>query len=189
MHTTGTLIVFVPADLCIAYAFRELEQGRSRGSGHSFTWNSPRVRHPDGLNAASSGLITADVVVIASLAQIAEKFFLEARRNSESARAVSVTVTGVAFMALAHQVLATTGIEISDQAPATCYWWSRSAISQSSQSSHWSRRAPGARSPQPAHALCRRRSARGQDAFGRLSNSFLLAIFIYSGSAPRALPE
>ena len=75
VHSPGTLIVSFLPMLCIAYAFRELNKA-DPDCGTTFTWTA-RAFGPRAGWMGGWGLIAADVIVMASLAQIAGRYFLE----------------------------------------------------------------------------------------------------------------
>ena len=75
VHSPGTLIVSFLPMLCIAYAFRELNQA-DPDCGITFTW-AARAFGPRTGWMGGWGIIAADVIVMASLSQIAGRYFLE----------------------------------------------------------------------------------------------------------------
>src|SRR6202522_4597683 len=74
VHSPGTLIVSFLPMLCIAYAFRELNKD-DPDCGITFTWAS-RAFGPRTGWMGGWGIIAADVIVMASLSQIAGRYFL-----------------------------------------------------------------------------------------------------------------
>src|SRR5260370_20170893 len=90
VHSRGTLIVSFLPMLCIAYAFRELNRA-DPDCGTTFTW-AARAFGPRAGWMGGWGLVAADVIVIASLAQIAARYFLQLNRANS---AVTVWLTGV----------------------------------------------------------------------------------------------
>ncbi len=109
VHSPGTLIVSFLPMLCIAYAFRELNKA-DPDCGTTFTWTA-RAFGPRAGWMGGWGIIAADVIVMASLAQIAGRYFLQLV-GLQGAGTVWVTVAGVAFIALLTAVCYR-GIEVS----------------------------------------------------------------------------
>src|SRR6202012_3263838 len=109
VHSPGTLIVSFLPMLCIAYAFRELNQA-DPDCGTTFTWTA-RAFGPRAGWMGGWGIIAADVIVMASLAQIAGRYFLQLI-GAQGAGTIWVTVAGVAFIALLTGVCYR-GIEVS----------------------------------------------------------------------------
>src|SRR6185437_2808305 len=72
VHSPGTLIVSFLPMLCIAYAFRELNKA-DPDCGTTFTWTA-RAFGPRAGWMGCWGIIAADVIVMASLAQIAGRY-------------------------------------------------------------------------------------------------------------------
>src|SRR5580700_6103714 len=75
VHSPGTLIVSFLPMLCIAYAFRELNKA-DPDCGTTFTWTA-RAFGPRTGWMGGWGLIAADIIVMASLSQIAGRYFLQ----------------------------------------------------------------------------------------------------------------
>src|SRR5260370_718103 len=97
VHSPGTLIAsFLPL-LCIAYRFRELNKA-DPDCGTTFTWTA-RAFGPRAGWMGGWGLIAADIIVMASLSQIAGRYFLQLI-GAGSAGTIWATVVGVAFIAL-----------------------------------------------------------------------------------------
>jgi amino acid transporter len=109
VHSPGTLIVSFLPMLCIAYAFRELNKA-DPDCGITFTW-AARAFGPRTGWMGGWGIIAADVIVMASLSQIAGRYFLDLIGLS-GAGTVWVTAAGVAFIALLTGVCYR-GIEVS----------------------------------------------------------------------------
>src|SRR5271169_3769752 len=108
VHSPGTLIVSFLPMLCIAYAFRALNQA-DPDCGITFTW-AARAFGPRTGWMGGWGIIAADIIVMASLSQIAGRYvFL---LFGVTATTVWVTVAGVAFIALLTWVCYR-GIEVS----------------------------------------------------------------------------
>ncbi len=72
VHSPGTLIVSFLPMLCIAYAFRELNKA-DPDCGTTFTWTT-RAFGPWAGWMGGWGIIAADVIVMASLSQIAGRY-------------------------------------------------------------------------------------------------------------------
>jgi hypothetical protein len=172
VHSPGTLIVSFLPMLCIAYAFRELNKV-DPDCGTTFTWTA-RAFGPRAAGWAA-GIIAADVIVMASLARSPGGTSCSGR----PARGGTgwVTVAGVAFIALLTTVCYR-GIEVSARLQQVLLVI-RLARWRSSRSSRWSNRhrarAAGAARPSAAWL------SPWTGSFGSLSNSFLLAVFIYWG--------
>src|SRR6201985_1578904 len=97
VHSPGTLIVSFLPMLCIAFALRELNKA-APDCGPTFTWTA-RAFGPRAGWMGGWGLIAADIIVMASLAQIAGRYFMQLV-GVPGAGTVWVTVAGVAFIAL-----------------------------------------------------------------------------------------
>lgn len=111
VHAPATLIMsFVPM-LCIAYAFRELNKA-DPDCGTTFTW-ATRAFGPWTGWMGGWGIIAADIIVMASLSQIAGRYALRlAGADGLAAQTPWVTAAGIAFIALLTWVCYR-GIEIS----------------------------------------------------------------------------
>ena len=109
VHSPGTLIVSFLPMLCIAYAFRELNKA-DPDCGTTFTWTA-RAFGPRTGWMGGWGIIAADIIVMASLSQIAGRYFLELV-GAGAAGAFWVTTVGVVFIALLTWVCYR-GIEVS----------------------------------------------------------------------------
>src|SRR5260370_41996534 len=96
VHSPGTLIVSFLPMLFIAYAFRELNKA-DPDCGTTFTWTA-RAFGPRTGWMGGWGIIAADIIVMASLSQIAGRYFLELV-GAGGARTFLVTAVGVAFIA------------------------------------------------------------------------------------------
>src|SRR6266853_134823 len=96
VHSPGTLIVSFLPMLCIAYAFRELNKA-DPDCGTTFTWTA-RAFGPRTGWMGGWGIIAADIIVMASLSQIAGRYFLQLV-GAGGAGTVWVTVAGVVFIA------------------------------------------------------------------------------------------
>src|ERR1700683_2926855 len=111
VHSPGTLIVSFLPMLCIAYAFRELNKG-DPDCGTTFTWTT-RAFGPWAGWMGGWGIIAADVIVMASLSQIAGHYALQlVGADGAASSALWVTVAGVGFIA-ALTWICYRGIEVS----------------------------------------------------------------------------
>ena len=175
VHSPGTLIVSFLPMLCIAYAFRELNKA-DPDCGTTFTWTA-RAFGPRTGWLGGWGLVAADVIVMASLAQIAGRYFLQLI-GADSAGTVWVTVTGVAFIALLTGVCYR-GIEVSARLQQVLLVIEVGALAVFSVVAlvkvGTGHALPGAARPSAAWL------SPWTGSFGSLSNSFLLAVFIYWG--------
>jgi len=175
MHSPGTLIVSFLPMLCIAYAFRELNKA-DPDCGTTFTWTA-RAFGPRTGWMGGWGIIAADIIVMASLSQIAGRYFLQLI-GAGSAGTVWVTAVGVAFIALLTWVCYR-GIEVSARLQqvllvievGTLAIFAVVALVKAG-TGHG---LPGAGHPSVTWLNP------WTGSFGSLSNSFLLAVFIYWG--------
>jgi amino acid transporter len=111
VHSPGTLIVSFLPMLCIAYAFRELNKA-DPDCGTTFTWTT-RAFGPWAGWMGGWGIIAADVIVMASLSQIAGHYALQlVGLGGAASSTVWVTVAGVIFIA-ALTWICYRGIEVS----------------------------------------------------------------------------
>ena len=111
VHSPGMLIISFLPMLCIAYAFRELNQV-DPDCGITFAW-ATRAFGPTTGWMGGWGIIAADVIVMASLSQIAGRYvFLLFGANGVASSTAWVTFAGVAFIALLTFVCYR-GIEVS----------------------------------------------------------------------------
>ncbi|MGC1281600.1 MAG: APC family permease, partial [Streptosporangiaceae bacterium] len=111
VHSPGTLIVSFLPMLCIAYAFRELNKA-DPDCGTTFTWTT-RAFGPWAGWMGGWGIIAADVIVMASLSQIAGHYALQlVGADGAASSALWVTVAGVVFIA-ALTWICYRGIEVS----------------------------------------------------------------------------
>src|ERR1700729_3315431 len=175
VHSPGTLIVSFLPMLCIAYAFRELNKA-DPDCGPTFTWTA-RAFGPRTGWLCGWGILAADIIVMASLAQIAGRYFLELV-GAGSAGAVWVTVVGVAFIALLTAVCYR-GIEVSARLQQVLLVIEVGALAVFAivalVKAGTGHALPGAAHPSAAWL------SPWTGSFGSLSNSFLLAVFIYWG--------
>jgi len=175
VHSPGTLIVSFLPMLCIAYAFRELNKA-DPDCGTTFTWTA-RAFGPRAGWMGGWGIIAADVIVMASLAQIAGRYFLQLV-GAGTAGTIGVTVAGVAFIALLTGVCYR-GIEVSARLQQVLLVIEVGALAVFTvgalEKTGTGHALPGAARPSAAWL------SPWTGSFGRLSNSFLLAVFIYWG--------
>src|SRR6516225_1556699 len=174
-HSPGTLIVSFLPMLCIAYAFRELNKA-DPDCGTTFTWTA-RAFGPRAGWMGGWGLIAADIIVMASLAQIAGRYFMQLV-GLQSAGTIWVTVAGVAFIALLTGVCYR-GIEVSARLQQALLIIEVGALAVFAVvalvKAGTGHALPGAAHPTAAWL------SPWTGSFGSLSNSFLLAVFIYWG--------
>jgi amino acid transporter len=175
VHSPGTLIVSFLPMLCIAYAFRELNQA-DPDCGTTFTWTA-RAFGPRAGWLGGWGIIAADVIVMASLAQIAGRYFLQLI-GADHAGTAWVTAVGVVFIALLTGVCYR-GIEVSARLQQVLLIIEVGALAifavVALVKAGTGHALPGAAHPSAAWLNP------WNGSFGRLSNSFLLAVFIYWG--------
>jgi amino acid transporter len=180
VHSPGTLIVSFLPMLCIAYAFRELNQA-DPDCGTTFTWTA-RAFGPRAGWLGGWGIIAADVIVMASLAQIAGRYFLQLVGAQpewiEHAGTAWVTAIGVVFIALLTGVCYR-GIEVSARLQQVLLIIEVGALTifavVALVKAGTGHALPGAAHPSAAWLNP------WNGSFGHLSDSFLLAVFIYWG--------
>jgi amino acid transporter len=177
VHSPGTLIVSFLPMLCIAYAFRELNKV-DPDCGTTFTWTT-RAFGPWAGWMGGWGIIAADVIVMASLSQIAGRYaLLLAGADRLAAQTLWVTMVGVVFIALLTWICYR-GIEVSarlQQALLAIEVITLGILAVAAFVKAATGHAlPGAASPS-LHWL-----NPWTGSFSSLSNSFLLAVFIYWG--------
>jgi amino acid transporter len=175
VHSPATLVVSFLPMLCIAYAFRELNKA-DPDCGTTFTW-AARAFGPRTGWMGGWGIIAADVIVMASLAQIAGRYFLELV-GAGSAGAGWVTTVGVGFIALLTWVCYR-GIEISARLQQVLLVIEVGALLIFAVVA-LTKAATGHALPGAAHPSAGWLNP-WTGSFGSLSNSFLLAVFIYWG--------
>ena len=175
VHSPGTLIVSFLPMLCIAYAFRELNKA-DPDCGTTFTWTA-RAFGPRTGWMGGWGIIAADIIVMASLSQIAGRYFLELV-GAGSAGTVWVTVAGVVFIALLTGVCYR-GIEVSARLQQVLLAIEVGTLAVFAVVA-LVKAGTGHALPGAAHPSLGWLSP-WTGSFGRLSNSFLLAVFIYWG--------
>src|SRR5487761_1468243 len=162
VHSPGTLIVSFLPMLCIAFAFRELNKA-DPDCGTTFTWTA-RAFGPAAGWMGGWGIIAADIIVMASLSQIAGRYFLE--------------LVGVAFIALLTWVCYR-GIEVSARLQQILLVIEVGALTVFAVVA-LVKAATGHALPGAAHPSAGWLNP-WTGSFGSLSNSFLLAVFIYWG--------
>ena len=176
VHSPGTLIVSFLPMLCIAYAFRELNKA-DPDCGITFTW-AARAFGPRTGWMGGWGIIAADIIVMASLSQIAGRYFLELVGVHAAAATVWVTVAGVVFIALLTGVCYR-GIEVSARLQQVLLAIEVGTLAVFAVVA-LVKAGTGHALPGAAHPSLGWLSP-WTGSFGRLSNSFLLAVFIYWG--------
>ena len=175
VHSPGTLIVSFLPMLCIAYAFRELNKA-DPDCGTTFTWTA-RAFGPRAGWMGGWGIIAADIIVMASLSQIAGRYFLELV-GAGAAGSFWVTAVGVAFIALLTWVCYR-GIEVSARLQQVLLVIEVGALTVFAVVA-LVKAATGHALPGAAHPSAGWLNP-WTGSFGSLSNSFLLAVFIYWG--------
>jgi amino acid transporter len=175
VHSPGTLIVSFLPMLCIAYAFRELNKA-DPDCGTTFTWTA-RAFGPRTGWMGGWGIIAADIIVMASLSQIAGRYFLELV-GAGAAGTFWVTAVGVAFIALLTWVCYR-GIEVSARLQQVLLVIEVGALTVFAVVA-LVKAATGHALPGAAHPSAGWLNP-WTGSFGSLSNSFLLAVFIYWG--------
>jgi amino acid transporter len=175
VHSPGTQIVSFLPMLCIAYAFRELNKA-DPDCGTTFTWTA-RAFGPRAGWMGGWGIIAADIIVMASLSQIAGRYFLELV-GAGSAGPAWVTTVGVAFIALLTWVCYR-GIEVSARLQQVLLVIEVGALTVFAVVA-LVKAATGHALPGAAHPSAGWLNP-WTGSFGSLSNSFLLAVFIYWG--------
>ena len=175
VHSPGMLIVSFLPMLCIAYAFRELNKA-DPDCGITFTW-AARAFGPRTGWMGGWGIIAADIIVMASLSQIAGRYFLELV-GAGGAAAGWVTAAGVVFIALLTAVCYR-GIEVSARLQQVLLAIEVGTLAVFAVVA-LVKAGTGHALPGAAHPSLGWLSP-WTGSFGRLSNSFLLAVFIYWG--------
>jgi len=177
VHSPGTLIVSFLPMLCIAYAFRELNKA-DPDCGTTFTWTA-RAFGPRTGWMGGWGIIAADVIVMASLSQIAGRYALMlVGANSAAGSTVWVTAVGVAFIALLTWVCYR-GIEVSARLQQVLLVIEVGALAAFAVVA-LAKAATGHALSGAAHPSVGWLNP-WTGSFGSLANSFLLAVFIYWG--------
>jgi amino acid transporter len=177
VHSPGTLIASFLPMLCIAYAFRELNKA-DPDCGTTFTWTT-RAFGPWAGWMGGWGIVAADIIVMASLSQVAGRYALKlVGADGLAAQTFWVTAAGVVFIGLLTWVCYR-GIEVSARLQQALLAVELIALGifavvafTKAATGH---ALPGAASP-TLHWL-----NPWTGSFRSLSNSFLLAVFIYWG--------
>jgi amino acid transporter len=111
VHSPGMLVAAFLPMICIAFAFRELNKV-DPDCGITFAW-ATRAFGPTTGWMGGWGIIAADVIVMASLSQIAGRYvFLLFGANGLASSTLWVTFAGVAFIAILT-LICYRGIEVS----------------------------------------------------------------------------
>jgi len=177
VHTPGTLIVSFLPMLCIAVAFRELNKA-DPDCGTTFTWTA-RAFGPWAGWMGGWAIIAADVIVMASLAQIAGRYaLLLVGAGGLAGQTVWITLLGTVFIALLTWVCYR-GIEISARLQQALLAIEVAVLGILAVTAlvkvATGHALPGAATPSVAWF------SPWTGSFSTLSNSFLLAVFIYWG--------
>jgi amino acid transporter len=177
VHAPATLIVSFLPMLCIAYAFRELNKV-DPDCGTTFTWTA-RAFGPWVGWMGGWGIVAADIIVMASLSQIAGRYALKLVGAAGLAASTPwVTGTGVLFIALLTWICYR-GIEISARVQQALLAIELIALAIFAVVAFvkvgTGHALPGAQAPS-LHWL-----DPWTGSFSTLSNSFLLAVFVYWG--------
>jgi amino acid transporter len=177
VHAPATLIVSFLPMLCIAYAFRELNKA-DPDCGTTFTWTA-RAFGPWAGWMGGWGIIAADIIVMASLSQIAGRYaFKLVGADGLASSTPWVTVAGVLFIALLTWICYR-GIEISARVQQALLAIELIALAVFAVvafvKAGTGHALPGAQAPS-LHWL-----DPWTGSFSTLSNSFLLAVFVYWG--------
>ena len=177
VHSPGTLIASFLPMLCIAYAFREMNKV-DPDCGTTFTWTT-RAFGPLAGWMGGWGIIAADVIVMASLSQIAGRYaLLLVGADGQAAQTLWVTVGGVIFIGLLTWICYR-GIEVSARLQQVLLAIELIALGVFSVVA-FVKAGTGHALPGAAHPSASWLSP-WTGSFGNLSNSFLLAVFIYWG--------
>ena len=177
VHSPGILIVsFVPM-LCIAYAFRELNR-IDPDCGTTFTW-AARAFGPYLGWLGGWAIIAADIIVMASLSQVAGRYALTLTgAHAAAASTLWVTVAGVVFIGVLTWVCYR-GIEMSARLQQVLLAIELLTLGVFAVVA-LVKVGTGHAHPGAAHASLAWLSP-WTGSVKDLSNSFLLAVFIYWG--------
>jgi len=177
IHAPGTLVFSFLPMLCIAFAFRELNKV-DPDCGITFAW-ARRAFGPRTGWMGGWGILAADVIVMASLSQIAGRYvFLLVGADGLAASTPWVTATGVAFIALLTWVCYR-GIAISARVQQALLAVELVALAAFAVTA-FAKVASGHAMKGAAHPTLDWINP-WTGSFQALSNSFLLAVFIYWG--------
>jgi amino acid transporter len=177
VHAPGTLVVSFLPMLCIAFAFRALNQ-RDPDCGTTFAWATTAFGPWVGWMGGWA-IVAADVIVMASLSSVAgQYFFLLIGADGLATSRLWVTVAGVAFIALLTWICYR-GIEVSARVQQALLAVELIALAVFAVVA-FTKVATG-------HALAGHTDptlgwlSPWTGSWSKLSNSFLLAVFIYWG--------
>jgi amino acid transporter len=177
VHSPGTLIVSFLPMLCIAYAFRELNKV-DPDCGTTFTWTA-RAFGPRAGWLGGWGIIAADVIVMASLSQIAGRYaLLLVGAGGLATQTLWVTTIGVAFIALLTWICYR-GIEVSARLQRVLLAIEVITLGVLAVTAFVKAGSGHALAGAASPSLRWLNPWTG--SFSGLSNSFLLAVFIYWG--------
>jgi amino acid transporter len=177
VHSPGMLIASFLPMLCIAYAFREMNKV-DPDCGTTFTWTT-RAFGPLTGWMGGWGIIAADVIVMASLSQIAGRYaLLLVGADGLAAQTLWVTVGGVIFIGLLTWICYR-GIEVSARLQQVLLAVELITLGIFSVVA-FIKAGTGHALPGAAHPSASWLNP-WTGSFGNLSNSFLLAVFIYWG--------
>jgi|HubBroStandDraft_2_1064218.scaffolds.fasta_scaffold23061_3 amino acid transporter len=177
VHAPATLIVSFLPMLCIAYAFRELNKV-DPDCGTTFTWTT-RAFGPWTGWMGGWGIIAADIIVMASLSQIAGRYAWRLfGADGLATQTPWVTAAGVAFIALLTWVCYR-GIEISARVQQALLAIELVALGIFAVVAFAKVASGHAMAGAQAPSLHWLNPWTG--SFSTLSNSFLLAVFVYWG--------
>ena len=177
VHSPGTMIVSFLPMLCIAYAFRELNKV-DPDCGTTFTWTT-RAFGPWAGWMGGWGIIAADIIVMASLSQIAGHYaLLLVGAGGAASSTLWVTVAGVVFIG-ALTWICYRGIEVSARLQQGLLAIELIALGVFAVMA-FVKAGTGHALPGAGHVSAAWLSP-WTGSFRSLSNSFLLAVFVYWG--------
>ena len=177
VHSPGMLIASFLPMLCIAYAFREMNKV-DPDCGTTFTWTT-RAFGPLTGWMGGWGIIAADVIVMASLSQIAGRYaLLLVGADGLAAQTLWVTAGGVIFIGLLTWICYR-GIEVSARLQQVLLAIELITLGIFSVVA-FVKAGTGHALPGVAHPSASWLNP-WTGSLGNLSNSFLLAVFIYWG--------
>jgi len=177
VHSPGTMIVSFLPMLCIAYAFRELNKA-DPDCGTTFTWTT-RAFGPWAGWMGGWGIIAADIIVMASLSQIAGHYaLLLIGAGTAASSTLWVTVVGVVFIGALTWVCYR-GIEVSARLQQALLAIELIALGVFAVMA-FVKAGTGHALPGAGHVSAAWLSP-WTGSFRSLSDSFLLAVFVYWG--------
>ena len=177
VHSPGTMIVSFLPMLCIAYAFRELNKV-DPDCGTTFTWTT-RAFGPWAGWMGGWGIIAADIIVMASLSQIAGHYaLLLLGAGGAASSTLWVTLVGVVFIAALTWVCYR-GIEVSARLQQALLAIELIALGVFAVMA-FVKAGTGHALPGAGHVSAAWLSP-WTGSFRSLSDSFLLAVFVYWG--------